>query len=455
MRRPSLPSTLVALSVGCTAAAALIATRELRHAADAGGGPHGIERIVGGLLGLAVVLVVLSAWAFKRLAAGNERARAEAEQQSLIDALTGLHNRRHAEEAIAAEITRAGRNRSTPGVLILDIDHFKQVNDVYGHHAGDVVIREVGRRIRCCVRQYDTVARWGGEEFAVVLPGATGESEVRVVAERIRKMAAFAPVQLGEGRRLNVTVSVGGVVVRDHRSSVEAIVDLADRALYAAKRRGRNRAVLFTDIAPGETVEDEPESVRLAQALALAVSVREASPERHCEEVAELAARIAMHLGLSDSLVMRCRLGGWIHDIGKLAIPDRVIAKQSALDDEEREILHSHVTLGAEIVRGIPAIRDAASAVLYHHERWDGSGYPEGLANQSIPLEARVVACADAFSAITAGRPYQPPLSREEAIGQLRRSAGRSLDPAVVEALAAVLAQADAATGDIAAAVAA
>jgi putative nucleotidyltransferase with HDIG domain len=185
---------------------------------------------------------------------------------------------------------------------------------------------------------------------------------------------------------------------------------------------------------------EEPEAIKLAYGLALAANVREASPDHHCEEVADIAARIATHLDLSESVVMRCRLGGWIHDVGKLAIPDSIIGKQTPLDEDERQILQSHVTLGAEIVSRIPALRDAASAVLHHHERWDGTGYPDQRKGEEIPIEARIVACADAYSAITTGRPYQPPLPPSDALAQLRRSAGRSLDPDVVEALAIVLA---------------
>jgi HD-GYP domain-containing protein (c-di-GMP phosphodiesterase class II) len=190
--------------------------------------------------------------------------------------------------------------------------------------------------------------------------------------------------------------------------------------------------VLFSGMTTDDLQAEEPESIKLAHGLALAANVREASPDHHCAEVGDL--------DLSESVVMRCRLGGWVHDVGKLAIPDSIIGKKTPLDEGERQILQSHVTLGAEIVSRIPALREAASAVLHHHERWDGTGYPDQRRGDEIPIEARIVACADAYSAITTGRPYQPPLAPADAIAQLRRSAGRSLDPDVVEALATVLA---------------
>jgi putative nucleotidyltransferase with HDIG domain len=168
------------------------------------------------------------------------------------------------------------------------------------------------------------------------------------------------------------------------------------------------------------------------------VTVREASPEQHCEEVAELAGRIAVELGLSDAVAVRCRLGGWLHDIGKLAIPDRVL-RESQTSEEARTTLRQHVELGADIVSRLWALGGAHAAVRHHHERYDGTGYPDALAGDEIPIDARIVAAADAWSAITTGRAYQKALDPPRALDQLRASAGRSLDPAVVAALAAVV----------------
>ncbi len=393
------------------------------------------------LFALGVLLFVGSMLGFRKAAEADRRGRIAAEKASRTDALTGVYNRRHAVEVLTAELSRGSRDGNTPSVLMLDLDHFKQINDVYGHTAGDAVIIEVGRRIRGCMRDYDVVARWGGEEFCVVLPTSLSEKSLLVCAERVRTAIDSRPVEIGAGKSLSISASIGAATAGKGMWSAEGVVDAADRALYTAKRRGRNQTVLFSGMTTDDLHAEEPESIKLAHGLALAANVREASPDQHCEEVADIAARIAMHLDVSESVVMRCRLGGWIHDVGKLAIPDSIIGKQTPLDEEERQILQSHVTLGAEIVGRIPALRDAASAVLHHHERWDGTGYPDRRKGDEIPIEARIVACADAYSAITAGRPYQPPLAPSDAIAQLRRSAGRSLDPEVVEALATILAE--------------
>jgi putative nucleotidyltransferase with HDIG domain len=191
------------------------------------------------------------------------------------------------------------------------------------------------------------------------------------------------------------------------------------------------------------TVEDfvaeEPEALRLAQALALSAAIREGMPEQHSQQVADLSGAIAEALGLPEAVVMRCRVGGWLHDIGKVAIPDSVLVKPGPLSDDEWVTMRTHAEIGEQLIRRVAGLSDAAAAVRHHHERWDGSGYPDGLAGQGIPVEARIVAVADAFSAITSDRVYHRRRGADEAVAELRRSAGRHLDPAVVEAAVAVV----------------
>ncbi len=369
-------------------------------------------------------------------------AQKEAAQQvladlSVTDHLTGARNRRHFMQTLAIELDRDDRV-DPPAVLLIDVDRFKSVNDTYGHQAGDVVLIAVADRLRDSIREGDTVARYGGEEFAVLLPEMPDVETLEWRAETIRRSISLTPVLLPGGGELTVTASCGAAVWTDSESD-EALLDAADRGLYAAKRGGRDRTRLVSSLTPEELVAEEPEVFQLARGLALAVTVREASPERHCQEVAEMAGRIAVELGLSEAVAVRCRLGGWLHDIGKLAIPDRVL-QESRTSDEARQILHTHVELGADIVSRLAALGGAGAAVRHHHERYDGTGYPDALAGDEIPIDARIVAAADAWSAITTGRPYQSALEPARAIEQLRASAGRSLDPAVVDALAAVLA---------------
>jgi putative nucleotidyltransferase with HDIG domain len=241
-----------------------------------------------------------------------------------------------------------------------------------------------------------------------------------------------------EGRRLEITVSVGAVLA-DPADSPELIVDRADRALYAAKRLGRDRARLFSELTALDIAAQEPEAIRLAQALSLSAGVREGTPERHAEEVSHIAGAIAVELGLPEDVVVRCRIGGWLHDIGKVGIPDQILTKPAALDAAEWEIMRRHAEIGEQLARRIEAVAPAAPAIRHHHERVDGTGYPDGLAGDAIPIEARIVAVADTYSAITSERPYRRGRTASEAIAELRAQAGRHHDARCVEALAHVV----------------
>jgi diguanylate cyclase (GGDEF)-like protein/PAS domain S-box-containing protein len=365
-----------------------------------------------------------------------EQARAEADLASRTDPLTGLANRRHFAEQLSSALdsTRPGQ---ALGLLLLDIDHFKRTNDTYGHAAGDAVLREVGRQLAAVVRSGDIVARIGGEELAVVMPGGGKPDVLRGAGERVRQLVAAATV-VHDDCEVPFTVSVGAASSLD-ATTADKLLAGADRAMYAAKRRGRDRVCLFSELVGDDFLAEVPEALRIAEALALTVSVREGMPALHNQQVAELAGAIATELKLPAQGVLRCQVSGWLHDIGKTAIPDSILAKPGELSEDEWTQMRRHPEIGEAIVKRIAGLADAASGVRHHHERWDGTGYPDRLAALEISVEARVVAVSDAYSAITSRRPYQRERSREEAIEELRSSAGGHLDPDVVEALCRVL----------------
>ena len=355
------------------------------------------------------------------------------QEASRTDALTTIFNRRHFAEMLDAELERSRADGLTPGILLVDVDYFKLVNDTFGHVTGDAVLVEVASRLRHALRRFDTVARWGGEEFIVLAPALEDAPRLRELADRLRHAVRAAPVRHG-ARAIDVTVSIGGVLA-DPRSSADLLVDQADRSLYSAKRLGRDRVRLFCELTPDDLASEEPESIRLAQALSLAASVREGMPELHSEQVSELSGTLAEALELPPDIALRCRLGGWLHDIGKVAIPDRILAKPGPLDEAEWQIMRAHAEIGEQIIRRIGAVASAAGAVRHHHERVDGTGYPDGLAGDAIPIEARVVAVSDAYSAITSDRVYARGRAMSEAVSELRRSAGAHHDVVVVDAL--------------------
>jgi diguanylate cyclase (GGDEF)-like protein len=394
----------------------------------------------------AMLLLIASLLGFRRaravgaeLLAAEQRARADAERISRMDVLTGLFNRRHAMETIEHELARAGRQDSAIGILMFDIDHFKRINDAHGHSGGDAVLVEVARRLRSGVREWDMAARVGGEEFCVTAPGIERESEVAELGDRLRQAVAERAVVIGEGVAIPVTISVGAALLRHGDGSAEQAIDCADRALYAAKRRGRNRICRFSQLDHGDLRAEQPECLHLAEALAVASDLREGVPASHSRKVAEWSTAAAERLGLPHDEILQVRLGGWLHDVGKIGVPDAILTKPGRLTEEEWAIIRTHPAVGDELLRNFPELSLACAAVRHHHERYDGAGYPDGLAGNEIPLEARIVAAVDAYSAMTSDRPYQKACAQDEAFAELRRCAGTHFDPGVVEALIDVL----------------
>jgi diguanylate cyclase (GGDEF)-like protein len=369
---------------------------------------------------------------------GTERTHTEADRLARIDVLTGLHNRRHAMETIEHELARASRHDGAVALLLIDVDFFKRINDTYGHVPGDGVLVEVARRLSCAVRSWDTVARVGGEEFCVIAPEIESEPAAAELAERLRAAVAESGIDAA-GVAVAVTVSVGVALLRSDAGSAEHALDCADRALYAAKRRGRNRVCCFSQLDQLDLRAEQPECLHLAEALATAGDLRGGVGSSHSRDIAELSADVARRLGLGQEEILRAQLGGWLHDIGKIAVPDNILTKPGQLTDEEWALMRTHPVVGDELLRNFPELALACPAVRHHHERWDGAGYPDRLAAERIPLEARIVGAVDAYLAMIAERPYRAPRTAHGAIGELRRCAGTQFDPAVVTALVDVL----------------
>ena len=258
-------------------------------------------------------------------------ARDEAQRRSRVDALTEVFNRAHFVEELTHELDRAAREGETPAVLMLDLDYFKRVNDTFLHAGGDIVLREVARRIAGAVRGYDTVARWGGEEFVVLLPTIRDDDALRRIAENVRLAISTEPIPFGDDA-LAVTASAGRRAPASGGSPPRRWSTPPTARCYSAKRRGRDRLRLFGELTESDFLMEEPDAIRIAEAMSRSASVREGVSDLHCARVADLAARVAEHLSLGATAVLRCRLGGWLHDLGKVAIPDRILSKAGAAD---------------------------------------------------------------------------------------------------------------------------
>jgi diguanylate cyclase (GGDEF)-like protein len=385
------------------------------------------------LLGVGLVL--------GRLRARPELVDTRVEELSLqarTDSLTGLGNHRAFNETISAAIAeRTAAN--TPFVLLaMDLDGLKRINDTSGHLAGDAHIKLVADTIRTVVGDCGTVHRTGGDEFMVVLPGRRNWDGLALARqiEETRQAVGRRALSIG------ITESTG-------TEGRHLLVGQADLALYEAKRTRLNAVVFNPGLAkPAQTTQSQPsgpvpEQRALAAALAKAVDAKDVGTQSHCETVAELCVAIGERLGVKGAELERLRLAGLLHDVGKIGVADAILQKPFALDAAEREAMTSHVEIGHSIMLAAE-LPVEAEWVLYHHERYDGAGYPEGKRAGEIPLPARIIAVADAYEAMTSDRPYRPSVDPAEAVAELRRHAGSQFDERCVSALIDVIAAAGA-----------
>jgi diguanylate cyclase (GGDEF)-like protein len=382
------------------------------------------------------------------LEANNEElqaANSRLEALATTDALTGMPNHRALVAALDYELERAQRYGRSCSVLFIDLDHFKALNDGCGHAGGDAALRELAQVFRAALRSVDVLGRWGGEEFIALLPELEGDAAL-AVAERVRMAVSARMFQVGGG--VHLTCSIGVASYPQDAAERDSLVERADRAMYAAKRLGRNQVRAADDAAVRAMLEAEGmgsrEAAALAgtvEALAALVEARDHYTGQHTQRVAALTMRLALMLKLDATQAHLVGLAARLHDVGKVAIPDAILQKPGRLTPDEWARMRTHPTVGADVLDMVPALRPVAPLVRAHHERWDGLGYPAGLAREEIPLGARIVAVADAFGAITSDRPYQQRREATWALKELRRCAGTQFDPVIVEALARMLSE--------------
>ena len=355
------------------------------------------------------------------------------------DALTGLANRRSFERSLELELERARRSRRPLTLLVADIDRFKQVNDTLGHQAGDAALRRTAAALGGTLRRIDTAARIGGEEFAILAPECDGAGAL-ALAERLRREVrrAFA----SEG--VSLTLSIGVAVWPMHGLAPDELLRSADQALYTAKELGRDRAVVFnSDAAQILTAVNGDGSTSGSQldlllSLAEILDTRDGGTSKHSQTVGRYSELIARELGLPAERVERVRIAGILHDLGKIGIPDAILRKPGPLADDEWAEMRRHPEIGARLVRGTE-LADIRPWIAGHHERPDGRGYPLGLPAAEIPLEASILAVADAYEAMTSDRCYRQGLGAKTARTELVRSAGTQFDAQVVGAFLRVL----------------
>ena len=356
-----------------------------------------------------------------------------ASRDARTDNLTNLGNHR-AYQAALRELIAASEETGSPfSLALLDVDDFKRVNDNYGHPTGDELLVQLSGLLE----QIDGAQafRFGGDEFAILCE-LDEMSSFRAV-EQLQHQVASLPTPGG-----SVTISVGIATFPSHADSAEELQRTADGALYWSKHHGKNRSCLYSPsvvrVFSTEELERAAEQdarLRAAKNLVRFVDARDPSTASHSQIVSSLAEAIGIELGLDPETIERLRLAGLLHDLGKIGLPDAILQAPRALTDEEFAIVRRHPEFGHALLDGL-GIEPIDVWVRHHHEHWNGSGYPSGLAGEEIPLGARIILVADAFEAITADRPYRKAQSADAALAELRRNAGTQFDPDVVDALA-------------------
>jgi diguanylate cyclase (GGDEF)-like protein len=360
------------------------------------------------------------------VACHNAETHEKVQQAARTDALTGLLNHGAMQVRVREEIARAQRDGTPLSFVIIDLDDFKRVNDVRGHQAGDELLRQVAALLQHELRPYDQVARYGGDEFVLLLPGSD-ENTARQVAERVRDAMAGSLVG---------ACSLG--VAEWHEPlTADALLEQADRALLLAKRTGKGRVAVANadverELAMLQAQRGSPAAV---QALAAAIEERDNYTHEHSEEVVHLARGVAMLLGLQAGQAERIAHAALLHDVGKLAVPNEILHKPGPLTPEEWEVMADHPVAGERILLRIPDLAMIAPIVRHEHEHWDGSGYPDGLRARMIPIGSRIILACDAYHAMITDRPYREAMSPGDAADELRRCSGAQFDPDVVEAL--------------------
>jgi diguanylate cyclase (GGDEF)-like protein len=362
------------------------------------------------------------------------------------DGLTGLHNYRIFRKRLDEEMERAKRYSRDLSLLMINIDHFKSFNDIYGHQAGDSVLQTVSRQLLKFIRNTDFAARYGGEEFIVILPETTSD-QAYVVAERLRSSINSYEFTLNKKEIAYITVSIGYETFPDDADEPEVLIRKADQGLYMAKENGRNRVSKYYDekektegALPKEmnTILSDP-SLTSVKELAKAIDSKSFYMRGHSFEVAALSILVGRELELDSSQIEGLGIASLLHDIGNLGIPNNVLNKASALTDEEKKIIKGHPGLTEMLLKHYPRAEFILPAIPYHHERYDGKGYPNGLQKDEIPLGAKILAVVEAYHAMVSPRPHRRKRTRVEAIAELERESGRQLDPSVVNVFMKIL----------------
>lgn len=358
------------------------------------------------------------------------------------DGLTGVYNHRFFHDALREKIISCEKEKAPISVIFIDIDYFKNYNDLYGHQKGDEVLRIIGSLLKNIAREEDIVARYGGEEFSVILPN-TSEKNAFTIAESIRKEIEETYFE-GEENQPNgkITASIGVSVYPDKAQNDIDLIKSADDALYRAKFFNKNRVESYTSILDELKQDIDEKHIDLVTSIKTLISVINAKDKYtygHVERVVAYCKLLADKLNLSEEDKKALVYGAYMHDIGKMSIAKDILIKKMPLTSDEWEALKQHPANGVEIIKPVKSLNNLIPLILYHHERYDGKGYPSNLKGEDIPYLVRLLSVVDSFDAMTSNRPYNKRKTYEEAIIELKKCSGSQFDPDIADTFIEVI----------------
>jgi len=374
----------------------------------------------------------------------DERKQAEEDRERELervkdladrDPLTGLLNHRAFYKCLDEEVANVTEISTSLAAVMLDMDSFKFFNAAYGHAVGDQVLRQVADRLRTLCRPQDTLARFGGDEFALLLHEAPGTAAAEVEARLRASLEGLVFQPEGQASAIPLTVSIGAALFPEETGDRMRLMKLADERLLRSKSG-------TSQDTPADYVRRalaHVDGFSMLAALVTAVDNKDRYTSRHSEDVMKYGVLIAQKLGIEEQEQNTVAVAALLHDVGKIGVPDAILRKPAKLTDEEFLAVKQHPQMGAIMVASVTGLENTLDAVRYHHERWDGGGYPAGLSGEETPLIARIMAVADAYSAMTTDRPYRQGMSREKALSILEEGSGVQWDPACVGAFVAAL----------------
>lgn len=407
-------------------------------------------------------IAIKKALEMQKLTVDNKNLVDRLKELSLKDPHTELYNYRYLMERLESEVKRARRYIFPLSVLMLDIDYFKSINDVYGHQCGDIILKELAQCLKDNARNVDIVTRYGGEEFVIVLPDTNKNGAIMFGEQLLDAIGKhlFDP----EGNKIKLKVSMGIASFPEdggNTGTASGLINSADKALLNAKEKGGNRLCTFKDI--GKDIEDIVEKggkenvhelreklskmsdrvdktlLESIYAFAKTISAKDYYTGEHAENMVSIVVKIGEKLNLSPAVIKTLEQAAILHDLGKVGVPDDILHKKEKLTKEEYELIKEHPQTGAEIIRPIHFLDKLIPIILYHHERFDGLGYSAGLKGKEIPLGARIVAIADVYRALVSDRPYREAYSEKEALDIIREGSGTQFDPEIIETFLAIM----------------